>query len=51
LKWYGLISFVHFKAKLYPTKCNEEIVNDVTFVRDDSTQIKPQECSCWIIQK
>ena len=43
LKWFGLTSFVHFKAKLYPTKCNEEIVNDVTFARDDNTRIKPHK--------
>jgi hypothetical protein len=43
LKWIGLTSFVHFKTKLYPTKCNEEIVNDVTFVHDDNTQIKPHK--------
>ena len=42
LKWFGLTSFVHFKAKLYHTKClNKEIVNDVTLVRDDNIQIKP----------
>ena len=44
LKWFGLTSFLHFKAKLYHTKClNKKIVNDVTLVRDDNIQIKPHK--------